>query len=145
MQFHIINGPNLNLVGKRQVDIYGVQTFEDLLDDLHREFPGMFIDYFQSNHEGAIIDELQRIGYESKGIILNPGGLTHTSVSLADTVQAIPSPVVEVHISNINAREHFRKTSYIRPHVAEHIIGKGMKGYAEALKFLCNLNSCSDS
>ena len=140
MQFHIINGPNLNLIGRRQVEIYGTKTFEELLDELHLQFPAMFIDYFQSNHEGEIIDELQRIGYSSKGIVLNPGGLTHTSISLADTVAAISSPVVELHISNINAREHFRKTSYIRPHVVHHIIGKGMDGYAEALEYLTRRN-----
>ena len=140
MQFHIINGPNLNLVGRRQVEIYGDKTFEEFLDDLHAEIHGLFLAYFQSNHEGALIDEIQRIGYTSKGIILNPAGLTHTSVALADTIAAITAPVVEVHISDVNKREHFRKVSYIRPYVVRHIIGKGMDGYKEALQYLVALN-----
>ena len=136
----IINGPNLNLLGKREIDFYGTISFEQYYTVLKVKYDHVNLDYFQSNHEGEIIDELQRIGYSSKGLVLNPGGLTHSSIALADTVAAISSPVVEVHISNINAREHFRKTSYIRPHVVHHIIGKGMDGYADALEYLANMN-----
>ena len=136
MKIIIINGPNLNLLGKRQPEIYGTQPFEDYFEELKGEFLEHQLEYFQSNHEGAIIDKIQEIGFDDCGIVLNPGGLTHTSVSLGDAVAAIKAPVIEVHISNIQGREEFRKLSYIGPHCKGHFIGLGLDGYKMAVEFL---------
>ena len=132
---HIINGPNLNLLGRREPEIYGTQTFDEFFKSLQEKFPSTNLFYFQSNHEGHIIDKLHEIGFDPVGIIMNPGGLTHTSVSLGDAVAAIEAPVIEVHISNIFAREAFRHHSYLEPHCKYSVIGKGLEGYVEAIEY----------
>lgn len=138
----IINGPNLNLLGRREPDVYGYRTFEDFLALLHREYPAVEIRYFQSNIEGEIVDEIQRAGFDPQcsGIILNPGGYTHYSVAIADAVAAVPSPVVEVHISNIHAREEFRRQSVTAVSARGLIAGLGLSGYSLALRFLLGLS-----
>ena len=141
MHIHIINGPNLNLLGTREPEVYGGETFESYLEKLRANYPAIQIDYFQSNVEGLIIDELQRIGFASKGIILNAGGYTHTSVAIRDAISAISSPVVEVHISNIHAREEFRKTSLISEKVVGSIAGLGLDGYRLAVEYLAHQQS----
>ena len=130
----IINGPNLNLLGKREPEVYGSQTFEDYLAVLQTRYPEVALHYFQSNSEGELIDKIHEIGFTYDGIILNAGGYTHTSVALADAVKAVPTPVVEVHISNIFAREAFRHPSYLSPVVKGSIVGFGMKSYELALQ-----------
>ncbi len=136
MKIAIINGPNLNLLGKRETDIYGNQPFEQYLVTLRSKFPGVTLHYFQSNVEGELVDELQRVGFDHDGIILNPGGYTHTSVAIGDAVAAITAPVVEVHISNVHAREDFRKLSHVSAKAAGCIFGLGLKGYELALEWL---------
>jgi 3-dehydroquinate dehydratase II len=133
MKIIIINGPNLNLLGKRQPEIYGSKSFEDYLNELKARYPGISIDYFQSNHEGELIDKIQQAGFEYEGIILNAGGYTHTSVAIGDAVASIKTPVIEVHISNIFARETYRHHSYISPYARAIISGCGMEGYEYAL------------
>jgi 3-dehydroquinate dehydratase-2 len=113
MKIAIINGPNLNLLGKRETDIYGNMSFEQFLDSLKKKYTNIEISYFQSNVEGELINELQRVGFDHDGIIFNPGGYTHTSVAIGDAVAAIKTHVIEVHISNVHAREEFRKISHI--------------------------------
>ena len=135
MNIAIINGPNLNLLGKREPGIYGSQDFESFLQSLQANYPAISISYFQSNVEGELIDELQRVGFSVDGIILNPGGYTHTSVALGDTIAAITSPVIEVHISNVHAREDFRKLSHISAKAKGTIAGLGLKGYELALQY----------
>ena len=135
MKIAIINGPNLNLLGKRETDIYGNMSFEKYLMELKRKYPLIEWNYFQSNIEGELINELQRVGYDYDGIILNPGGYTHTSVAIGDAVAAIKTPVVEVHISNVHAREDFRKLSHISGKAAGSIFGLGLKGYELALQY----------
>ena len=136
MHIHIINGPNLNLLGTREPEVYGGQSFEDYLKDLRAQYPTMLIDYFQSNVEGLIIDELQKVGFSEDGIILNAGGYTHTSVAIRDAIAAITSPVIEVHISNVHAREEFRKTSLISEKVVGSIVGLGLDGYRLGVEYL---------
>lgn len=136
MKIAIINGPNLNLLGKRETDIYGNQAFEGYFKSLQEKYPQAELSYFQSNIEGELIDELQRVGYTHDGIILNPAGYTHTSVAIGDTIAAIKAPVVEVHISNVHAREDFRKLSHVSGKSAGSIFGLGLKGYELALLFL---------
>jgi len=136
MQILIINGPNLNLLGTREPTVYGNQTFEEYLGVLKNKYPNIKIDYFQSNVEGLIIDELQRAGFTVDGIILNAGGYTHTSVAIRDAISAITSPVLEVHISNIHAREEFRKSSLISEKVVGSIAGLGLDGYRLAVEYL---------
>ena len=136
MKIAIINGPNLNLLGKRETDIYGNRPFEDYLDDLKQKYSHVSFTYFQSNIEGEIIDALQRYGFDHDGIILNPAGYTHTSVAIGDAVAAIKAPVVEVHISNVHAREDFRKFSHISGKSVGSIFGLGLKGYELALLYL---------
>ncbi|MBK9570755.1 MAG: type II 3-dehydroquinate dehydratase [Chitinophagaceae bacterium] len=136
MKIAIINGPNLNLLGKRETDIYGNISFEEFLETLREKYAPIEIHYFQSNVEGELINELQRAGFEYNGIVLNPGGYTHTSVAIGDAVAAITAPVVEVHISNIHAREEFRKLSHISGKAAGSIIGLGLKGYELAIDWL---------
>ncbi|WP_250630320.1 type II 3-dehydroquinate dehydratase [Rhodoflexus caldus] len=136
----IINGPNLNLLGKREPEIYGTNTFENFFGLLQKEFSNVAnISYFQSNHEGVIIDKLHEVGFSGAGIVLNAGGLTHTSVALGDAVAAIPSPVVEVHISNIHAREPFRHHSYISKYAKGVIVGCGLNGYRLAVMHLLQM------
>lgn len=133
MKIIIINGPNLNLLGKREPEIYGNQTFENYLDQLKTEFPHIDLHYFQSNIEGEIIGKIQETGFDFDGIILNAAAYTHTSVGIGDAVKAINSPVIEVHISNTFSRESFRHQSYISPNAAGVIIGFGMESYKLAL------------
>jgi 3-dehydroquinate dehydratase-2 len=135
MKIAIINGPNLNLLGKRETDIYGNQPFEEYLESLKSKYPQVSFHYFQSNIEGEIVNELQRVGYEYDGIILNPAGYTHTSVAIGDAVAAIKAPVVEVHISNVHAREDFRKLSHISGKAIGSIFGLGLKGYELAVAY----------
>ena len=139
MKIAIINGPNLNLLGKRETDIYGNIPFETYLDQLKTKYPQVQFSYFQSNIEGELIDELQRKGYEYEGIIINPGGYTHTSVAIGDAIAAIKSPVIEVHISNVHAREEFRKLSHVSGKSVGSIFGLGLKGYELALQWFINL------
>ena len=138
MKIIIINGPNLNLLGKREPEIYGTQTFEDYFTELKNEFPSIGLDYYQSNVEGELINKLHEIGFTHDGIILNAGGYTHTSVALADAVASIKTKVIEVHISNIFAREEFRHTSLLSKNCVGIISGLGMKGYEMALRFFVN-------
>jgi 3-dehydroquinate dehydratase-2 len=134
MKILIINGPNLNLVGKREQDIYGSRDFTTYLKKLRKHYPDIHIDFVQTNIEGEIIDALQKAGLIYNGIILNAGGYTHTSVSIADAIKAISATVIEVHISNIFARESFRHTSLLAPVVKGTIIGFGMESYRLALE-----------
>jgi 3-dehydroquinate dehydratase II len=136
MKIAIINGPNLNLLGKREPGIYGSMSFEDYLVTLKSKYPQVDIHYYQSNVEGELINELQRVGFDYDGIIMNPGGYTHTSVAIGDAIAGIKTPVVEVHISNVHAREEFRKLSHVSGKSAGSIIGLGLKGYELALLFL---------
>lgn len=136
MHITIINGPNLNLLGSREPEIYGSKSFETFLDELRQRFPQVQLDYFQSNHEGALIDKMQACTGKADGIIFNGAGYTHTSIALADTIKAIPVPVIEVHISNIHAREGFRQHSYTAANAKGIISGLGLEGYALALTWL---------
>lgn len=133
-QLIIINGPNLNLLGKREPEIYGSQTFEDYLKVLQSKYSDIALDYFQSNIEGELIDKLQDVGFSYDGIILNAAAYTHTSVGIGDAVKAIDTPVVEVHISNTFSREEFRHQSYISPNVKGVILGFGLKSYDLAIE-----------
>lgn len=135
MKIAIINGPNLNLLGKRETDIYGNQPFEKYLDELKSKYPKVSFSYFQSNVEGELINELQRVGFDHDGIILNPGGYTHTSVAIGDAIAAIKIPVIEVHISNVHAREDFRKLSHVSGKSVGSIFGLGLKSYELALQW----------
>ena len=136
MQIIIINGPNLNLLGTREPGVYGNRTFDQYFAELKRQFPDVSFRYFQSNVEGELIDELQRSGFDSDGIILNPGGYTHTSVAIGDAIAAIPAPVIEVHISNVHAREDFRRLSHVSAKAKGTIAGLGLEGYALAVRYL---------
>lgn len=136
MNISIINGPNLNLLGQREPEIYGHEGFEEFLEQLKARFPDIHFTYFQSNVEGEIINALHAHGFEGLGIILNAGAYTHTSVAIGDAVAAIQVPVVEVHISNIYARENFRHISYVAPHAKGVIAGLGLEGYALAVMAL---------
>jgi len=136
MKILIINGPNLNLLGKREPGIYGKQSFEDYLPELQAQFAHHTIDYYQTNHEGDIIDILQEADNHYDAVILNAGGYTHTSISIGDTIKAIDTPVVEVHVSDIHKREAYRKFSYLTDGAVKTIMGKGLKGYALAIAFL---------
>lgn len=135
MQIAIINGPNLNLLGRREIDLYGSISFDVQLQKLQKAFPDLEISYFQSNVEGELVNELQRVGFDVKGVVLNPGAYTHTSVAIGDTIAAIPAPVIEVHISNIQAREEFRKISHVSAKCVGTITGLGLTGYMLALQW----------
>lgn len=135
MKIAIINGPNLNLLGIREVDIYGNLPFGEYLELLRKTYSDISFSYFQSNIEGELVDELQRTGFDHDGIIFNPGGYTHTSVAIGDAIAAITAPVIEVHISNISAREEFRKISHVSAKCKGTISGLGMKGYELAVEF----------
>lgn len=135
MKIAIINGPNLNLLGKRETDIYGNMPFEQFLEQLKKKFPQVNFTYFQSNVEGELINEIQRVGFDHDGIIFNPGGYTHTSVAIGDAIAAIKTPVIEVHISNVQAREDFRKLSHISGKAIGSIFGLGLKGYELAVEW----------
>ena len=138
MRIAIINGPNLNLLGTREPELYGSQSFELYFAELHKKFPAVEFSYFQSNVEGELINELQRVGFSVNGIILNPGGYTHTSVAIGDAIAAIEAPVIEVHISNVHAREDFRKISHVSAKCKGTISGLGLKGYALAVTYFLN-------
>ena len=134
MKLIIINGPNLNLQGRREPEIYGSKTFEDFFKELQLKYKELKISYFQSNIEGEIIDKLHEVGFDCDGIILNAAAYTHTSVGIGDAVKGITTPVVEVHISNIHAREEFRQHSYISPNASGVLFGFGLKGYELAIQ-----------
>lgn len=134
MKISIINGPNLNLLGTREPDIYGKQTFLDYLQELRQLFPQVTFNYFQSNVEGELINELHAVGFDYDGIILNPGGYTHTSIAIGDAISSIKTPVVEVHVSNIFAREDFRRLSHVSAKCKGTISGLGLKGYELAVR-----------
>ncbi len=138
MKIIIINGPNLNLLGKRQPEIYGSQTFEVFFETLQAKYQNVELFYFQSNHEGALIDKLHEVGFLYDGIIANLGAYTHTSIALMDAISSITTPVIEVHISNIHAREDFRQHSYIGKVAKGMIAGLGLKGYDLAIAYFCN-------
>jgi 3-dehydroquinate dehydratase-2 len=135
MRIAIINGPNLNLLGTREPEVYGNRTFEQYFGELQKKYPAIRFSYFQSNVEGELVNELQRAGSAAEGIILNPGGYTHTSVAIGDAIAAIKAPVIEVHISNVQAREDFRKLSHVSAKATGTIAGLGLKGYELALQF----------
>ena len=134
MKIMILNGPNLNLLGKREPEVYGKKSFEDYLEELKGKFPQVQLDYFQSNVEGEIINKLQEAGFSYDGIILNAASYTHTSVGIGDAVKAIDSPVVEVHISNTMQREEYRHISYVSPGAKGVILGFGLNSYELALR-----------
>ena len=134
MKIIIINGPNLNLLGRREPEIYGNQTFEDYFSILKTKYPNLDMDYFQSNIEGELISKIQEVGFSYDGIILNAAAYTHTSIGIGDAVKAISTPVIEIHISNTFSRETFRHQSYISPNANGVIIGFGLKSYDLALQ-----------
>ncbi|MBK6996675.1 MAG: type II 3-dehydroquinate dehydratase [Lewinellaceae bacterium] len=139
MKILIINGPNLNLLGTREPEIYGTQSFESFFEGLQASLPNVELDYFQSNHEGVLLDKLHEAGFSADGIVLNAGAFTHTSIALADAVAAISTPVIEVHISNVHRREPFRHHSFLSAHCVGSIVGLGLEGYRLAvLWFLRN-------
>ena len=131
----IINGPNLNLLGKREPDVYGNESFEDFLTQLKKDFPQVNFTYFQSNVEGELVNAIQKYGFDQDGIIINPAAYTHTSVAIGDAIAAIKVPVIEVHISNVHAREDFRKISHVTAKAVGSIVGLGLKGYALATEW----------
>jgi 3-dehydroquinate dehydratase-2 len=135
MHIAIINGPNLNLLGTREPEVYGSQTFEQYYAELRAKYPSIEFSYFQSNVEGELVNELQRVGFSFDGIILNPGGYTHTSVAIGDAIAAIKAPVIEVHVSNIHAREEFRRLSHVSAKAKGTIAGLGLKGYELAVRY----------
>jgi len=134
MKIIIINGPNLNLLGNREPEVYGSQTFDEYFKTLKDRFPTIELSYFQSNIEGELIDKLQEAGFHYDGIIINAAAYTHTSIGIGDTVKAIQTPVIEVHISNVYARENFRHHSFIAPNTKGVIVGFGLQGYDLALQ-----------
>ena len=136
MEILIINGPNLNLLGKREPTVYGGVSFEAYFERLQKAYPQLHLHYYQSNHEGALLDKLHEVGFSYDGIILNAGAYTHTSVALQDAIRGISTPVVEVHISNTFAREAFRHHSYISPVAKGIIVGFGMESYRLAIESL---------
>lgn len=136
MQVVIINGPNLNLLGTREKSIYGEENFESYFHKIKARYPGLHLSYYQSNVEGELIDKLHEVGFSADGIVLNAGAYTHTSVAISDAIAAIKSPVVEVHISNIHAREEFRHLSLITKECAGMITGFGLAGYDLAIHYL---------
>ena len=138
MNIQIINGPNLNLLGKREPSVYGNQSFEEFFETLKKRFPSLELHYYQSNVEGEIINKLHSIGFSFDGIVINAGAYTHTSVAIHDAIGAIKTPVVEVHISNVYAREEFRHKSLITSKCAGMMTGFGMEGYALAMEYFKN-------
>ncbi len=136
MKILILNGPNLNLLGKREPEIYGSMPFEAYLEQLRSRFAGHKIDYFQTNHEGVLIDKLQEADNQYDGVVMNPGGYAHTSIALADCIRAIGIPVVEVHISDISKREPYRRHSYTAEACVKSFKGLGLEGYERAIEFI---------
>ena len=142
MKLYIVNGPNLNMLGIREPSVYGVETYQTLVEKIerHAKDKGVEVEIFQSNHEGALVDKIQEAYFEkADGIVINPGGYTHTSVSILDAVKAVQIPTGEVHISKLEEREGFRQTSYIRLAAKKTVTGKGLDGYLEAMDFLIDL------
>ena len=135
MNLIIINGPNLNLIGIREKEIYGNKSFKSYYESLQKKFKNININYFQSNHEGELIEKVQEIGFSYDGIIINAGGFTHTSIALRDAISSVSTPAIEVHISNILSREDFRKKSYLSDVCSGIISGLGLLGYEAAIKF----------
>jgi 3-dehydroquinate dehydratase-2 len=140
MKIAIINGPNLNLLGKRETGIYGSLPFDEYFNSLQVKYAEIEFSYFQSNVEGELVNELQRTGFAYGGIILNAGAYTHTSIAIGDAIAAITTPVIEVHISNIHAREDFRKFSHVSAKAVGSIFGLGLKGYELAVQWFLNKN-----
>ena len=138
MKITIINGPNLNLLGQREPGIYGSDSFETFYTKLKEQYPDIFFEYFQSNVEGELVNALQKFGAEADGIIMNPAAYTHTSVAIGDCIAAIKAPVVEVHISNVHAREEFRRLSHVSAKAAGTICGLGLDGYRLAVEYFIN-------
>lgn len=136
MKLQIINGPNLNLLGLREPTIYGKRNFDDYLEELRGRFPDVEIAYYQSNIEGELINKMQEVGFSIDGIILNAGAYTHTSVALQDCIRSLRAPVIEVHISNVNSREEFRRRSLIAPACIGVIAGFGLDSYRLAVEAL---------
>ena len=135
MKIAIINGPNLNLLGTREPEVYGKETFEDYFQSLQQKYPAITFTYYQSNIEGELINEIQKVGFSADGIVFNPGGYTHTSVAIGDAIAAVTTPLVEVHISNIFGREDFRKISHVSAKAKGVISGLGLKGYELAVQY----------
>ena len=140
MKILIVNGPNLNILGIREPEIYGKKTYKDLCDDInvYAIESGIEVQIFQSNHEGALVDKIQEAYGEFDGIVINPAAYTHTSIALLDALKAVGIPAVEVHISDISAREDFRKTSFVRDACVKTITGRGFDGYTDAIEYLTN-------
>lgn len=138
MKIMIVNGPNLNLLGKRETSIYGSQSFEQFLEDLKMRFPDVELHYFQSNIEGEIVGKIQEAGFDFDGIVLNAGAYTHTSVAIHDAIGGVKTPVIEVHISNVYAREEFRHKSLITSKCVGLLTGFGLEGYALAITYFMN-------
>ena len=138
-KIEIINGPNLNLLGRREPEVYGHRSFDDFLEQLRRQYPEVEIGYYQSNHEGDLIDRIQAVGFEADGIVLNAGAYTHTSIALHDAIKAVPAPTVEVHISNVHQREEFRHKSFISAACRGVICGFGLDSYRLAVEALSPL------
>lgn len=136
MKILVINGPNLNLLGLREPDIYGKETYDSLCDKIRTYAKAHTVDFYQSNHEGDLVDAIQSTYRVYDGIVINPGAYTHTSIALLDALKAVGTPAVEVHISDVSKREEFRLVSYIRPACIGHIIGHGTDGYCEAIDLL---------
>jgi 3-dehydroquinate dehydratase-2 len=134
LKIAIINGPNLNLLGKREVEIYGTQSFEDYFKTIQSKYPNVELIYFQSNIEGELINKLHVLGFNYDGIIINAGAYTHTSIAIADAIAGIKTAVIEVHISNVFAREDYRHVSYLGKHCKGSISGFGLKGYEMAIE-----------
>ncbi len=135
MKIQIINGPNLNLLGKREPDIYGNTSFAGYLEGLRKHYPDCDLQYFQSNHEGELIDKIHEVGFAFDGIVLNAGAYTHTSIAILDAIKAVTTPVIEVHISNVHAREDFRHKSVIAPACKGAVIGLGLASYEMAIRY----------
>jgi 3-dehydroquinate dehydratase II len=138
MKIAIINGPNLNLLGKRETDIYGNINFDYYFMELQKLFPSVSLTYYQSNVEGELVNELQRVGFDFDGIVFNPAAYTHTSIAIGDAIAAITTPLIEVHISNIFSREEFRKFSYVSAKAKGVISGLGLKGYELAINYFAS-------
>jgi 3-dehydroquinate dehydratase-2 len=138
-KIQIINGPNLNLLGKREIDFYGTISFDQYYTVLKVNNSHLKLKYYQTNHEGSIIDKIHDVGFEVDGIVINAGAYTHTSIAIRDAIKAIPAPVVEVHISNIKEREKFRHHSFLEDVCEKMIVGKGLPGYQEAIDYLSAL------
>lgn len=136
MKILILNGPNLNLIGRREPEIYGTVSLLDYIENMKQDFPEHQIDYFQSNHEGVLIDKLHEAWDLYDGVVFNPGAYCHTSIALADAIRSIETPVVEVHISDIYSREEYRRHSFTAEVSVKSIVGKGLDGYKEAVSFL---------